>query len=76
MAHAVALYLAAGLTDRARELSARFLPAPGLGVHRGGGFLSEQPTLPLPEPRPERLEGKDGTSGGSEGKPERPEGRP
>ena len=76
LAHAVALYLAAGLTDRARELSARFLPAPGLGVHRGGGFLSEQPTLPLPEPRPERLEGKDGTSGGSEGKPERPEGRP
>ena len=32
--------------------------------------------VPLPEPRPERLEGKDGTSGGSEGKPERPEGRP
>jgi tetratricopeptide (TPR) repeat protein len=52
LAHAVALYLAAGLTDRARELSKRFLPRPGITVQRGGGFLTEQPTLPLPEPKP------------------------
>ena len=51
LAHAVALYLAAGLTDRARELSTRFLPRPGISVRRGG-FLTEQPTLPLPEPKP------------------------
>ena len=54
LSHAVALYLAAGLTEKARELSTRFLPSPGIGVHRGGGFLTEQPTLPLPEPKPER----------------------
>ncbi|HEX6886992.1 MAG TPA: hypothetical protein VF143_02710, partial [Candidatus Nanopelagicales bacterium] len=57
LAHGVALYLAAGLTDQARELSRRFLPSPSTSVHRGGGFLTEQPTLPLPEPRPERPEG-------------------
>jgi tetratricopeptide (TPR) repeat protein len=56
LAHAVALYLAAGLTERARELSTRFLPRPGVGVHRGGGFLTEQPTLPLAEPKQERGE--------------------
>jgi hypothetical protein len=27
-------------------------------VRRGGGFLSEQPTLPLPEPKVERTESK------------------
>jgi tetratricopeptide (TPR) repeat protein len=53
LAHAVALYLAAGLTERARELSTRFLPRPGMGVHRGGGFLTEQPTLPMPESKPD-----------------------
>ena len=53
LSHAVALYLAAGLVDRARELSARFLPEAGLGVRRGG-FLSDQPTLPLPDPLAER----------------------
>ena len=68
LAHAVALYLAAGLSDRARELSARFLPAPGIGVHRGGGFLTEQPTLPLPDQLTERGEvGKPGTSGTNPG---------
>jgi tetratricopeptide (TPR) repeat protein len=51
LAHAVALYLAAGLTERARELSTRFLPKPGIAVHRAGGFLTEQPTLPLLEHR-------------------------
>jgi tetratricopeptide (TPR) repeat protein len=60
LAHAVALYLAAGLTDKARELSQRFLPGPGIGVHRGG-FLTEQPTLPLPEPRTERGESRPST---------------
>ena len=59
LAHAVALYLAAGLTEKARELSQRFLPGPGIGVHRGG-FLTEQPTLPLPEPRAERGETRGG----------------
>jgi tetratricopeptide (TPR) repeat protein len=58
LAHAVALYLAAGLTEKARELSTRFLPSPGIHVRRGGGFLSEQPTLPLPEPKVERAESK------------------
>jgi hypothetical protein len=58
LAHAVALYLAAGLTEKARELSTRFLPSPGIHVRRGGGFLSEQPTLPLPEPKVERTESK------------------
>ncbi len=51
LAQAVALYLGAGMTERARELSAHFLPNPGASVHRGGGFLSEQPTLPPTEPR-------------------------
>ncbi len=53
LSHAVALYLAAGLADRARELSTRFLPEAGLGVHRGG-FLSDQPPLPLPDLLPGR----------------------
>lgn len=57
LSHAVALYLAAGMTDRARELSARFLPEAGLGVQRGG-FLTEQPPLPLAEPAPERGESR------------------
>lgn len=52
LAHAVALYLAAGMTERARELSTHFLPGPGIQLHRGGGFLSEQPSLPSPEPKP------------------------
>lgn len=56
LAHAVALYLAAGMTDRARELSTRFLASPGIQVPSGGGLLSDQPTLPLPEPKPERSE--------------------
>ena len=56
LAHAVALYLAAGQTERARELSTRFLPSPGIHVRHGGGFLSEQPTLPIPEPKVERSE--------------------
>ena len=64
LAHAVALYLAAGLSDRARELSARFLPAPGVGVHRGGGFLTEQPTLPLIESKPERSDARSGQGTG------------
>jgi tetratricopeptide (TPR) repeat protein len=55
LSHAVALYLAAGLADRARELSARFLPETGLGLNRGG-FLSDQPTLPVPDV----LNGRDG----------------
>ena len=58
LAHAVALYLAAGLTEKARELSTRFLPSPGMHVRRGGGFLSDQPTLPLPEPKVERIESR------------------
>jgi tetratricopeptide (TPR) repeat protein len=49
LAHAVALYLAAGLTEKARELSTRFLPQPGM-VQRDGGLISEQPTLPRAEP--------------------------
>jgi tetratricopeptide (TPR) repeat protein len=58
LAHAVALYLAAGLTEKARELSTHFLPGPGAHVHRGG-LLSEQPTLPLPDPKGEsRAEAK------------------
>lgn len=65
LAHAVALYLAAGLTDKARELSTRFLPRPGIGVHRGGGFLTEQPTLPLIESRPERSDARSGQGQGS-----------
>ena len=69
LAHAVALYLAAGLTDRARELSTRFLPRPGIGVHRGGGFLTEQPTLPLPEPKPERVEPRPGPGSSGSGEP-------
>jgi tetratricopeptide (TPR) repeat protein len=63
LAHAVALYLAAGLTEKARELSTRFLPSPGIGVHRGGGFLTEQPTLPLPDPKPDRAEARPGSGG-------------
>ena len=63
LAHAVALYLAAGLTEKARELSTRFLPSPGIGVHRGGGFLTEQPTLPLPDPKPERGESRPSAGG-------------
>ena len=58
LAHAVALYLAAGMTEKARELSTRFLPSPGMHVRRGGGFLSDQPTLPLPEPKAERIESR------------------
>ncbi|MCU0282610.1 MAG: tetratricopeptide repeat protein [Candidatus Nanopelagicales bacterium] len=65
LAHAVALYLAAGLTERARELSTRFLPRPGIAVHRGGGFLTEQPTLPMPESKPEAPEPR-GVGGGAE----------
>ena len=57
LSHAVALYLAAGLADRARELSTRFLPEAGLGVHRGG-FLSDQPPLPLPDLLPGRGDGR------------------
>ncbi len=53
LAHAVALYLAAGLTDKARELSRHFLPGPGAHVRRGGGFLREQPPQPVPEPKAE-----------------------
>lgn len=65
LSHAVALYLAAGLVDRARELSARFLPEAGLGVRRGG-FLSDQPTLPLPDPLADR-EGRGANPGASAG---------
>ncbi len=50
LAHAVALYLAAGLAEKARELSTRFLPRSVTSV-RGGGFLSEQPVAPAHEPR-------------------------
>lgn len=47
LAHAVALYLAAGLTEKARELSRHFLPTVGASVHRSG-LLTEAP--PAPEP--------------------------
>jgi hypothetical protein len=46
------------VTEKARELSTRFLPSPGIHVRRGGGFLSEQPTLPLPEPMVDRSDAK------------------
>lgn len=58
LAHAVALYLAAGMTEKARELSTHFLPETGTHVTRGGGFLTEQPTLPLPEPVETRAESR------------------
>jgi hypothetical protein len=51
LAHAVALYLAAGLTDKARELSRHFLPTVGTALHRSG--LLEQPS---PDPKGESRE--------------------
>lgn len=45
LAHAVALYLAVGATEQARELSRHFLPSVGTAVHRSG-LLTEQPTVP------------------------------
>ncbi len=53
LAHSVALYLAAGLTEKARELSAHFLPGSGAHVHRGGGFLTEHPAPSVAEPTAE-----------------------
>ncbi|MGV1005220.1 MAG: hypothetical protein ACOYEV_10760 [Candidatus Nanopelagicales bacterium] len=48
LAHAVALYLAVGATDQARELSRHFLPRLGSTVQRSG-LLTEQPSLPVSE---------------------------
>ncbi len=50
LAHAVALYLAAGQAEKARDLSAHFLPSHGSAVPHGGGLLTEPPGLPSPEP--------------------------
>lgn len=52
LAHAVALYLAAGLTDKARELSKHFLPSLGTTVRRSGLF-TEYPAAPAPEAKSE-----------------------